>query len=135
MKDTTTQGNWINVYGTQGYDIVSGAVSIPSYATVTPAGQSTYTWTTTSSDPRALQTPGSNNRVAAVWYSATSFTIAVNLTDGQAHDIALYALDWDNKGAASRSRSRAPPAARSWIRRPSPISPAGTTFSGRSPET
>ena len=98
VKDTTTQGNWINVYGNQGYDIVSGAVSIPSYATVNPAGQTTYTWTTTSSDPRALQTPGSSNRVAAAWYSATSFTIAVNLTDGQAHDIALYALDWDNKG-------------------------------------
>ena len=37
-RDTTTQGNWQNVYGTQGYDIVSDAVSIPSYATVTPAG-------------------------------------------------------------------------------------------------
>ena len=100
--DTTTQGNWQNVYGTQGYDIVSGAVSIPSYATVTPAGQSTYVWTTTSSDPRALATPGSNNRVAAVWYTGTSFTIAVNLNDSQAHGIALYALDWDNKGRAEQ---------------------------------
>ena len=100
--DTTTQGNWQNVYGSQGYDIESGAVSIPSYATITPAGQSTYVWTTTSSDPRALATPGSNNRVAAVWYSSTSFSIAVNLSDGQAHDIALYALDWDNKGRAEQ---------------------------------
>ena len=48
--------------------------------------------------PSRLQTPGSSNRVAAVWYAATSFTIAVNLTDGQAHDIALYALDWDSEG-------------------------------------
>ena len=115
-KDTTTQGNWQGVYGTQGYDIVSGAASLPAYATVTPAGASTYTWTTTSSDPRALQTPGSSNRIAACWYAATSFTIDVNLTDGQTHDIALYLLDWDNAGAASRSRSRVPPPARSWIR-------------------
>ena len=38
-KDTTTQGNWENVYGTQGYDLVNDAVSIPSYATVIPAGR------------------------------------------------------------------------------------------------
>ena len=51
----------------------------PASDTVTPSGQSTYTWTTTSTDPRALQVPGSSNRVAAVWYSATSFTVDVNL--------------------------------------------------------
>ncbi len=101
-KDTATQGTWQPVYGTSGYDIVSGPVNLPSFAAVTPAGASTYTWTTTSSDTRALQTPGSSNRVAAVWYASTSFTIAVNLTDGQAHDIALYALDWDNKGRSEQ---------------------------------
>ena len=63
-----------------------------------PSGQSTYTWTTTSTDPRALQVPGSSNRVAAVWYSATSFTVDVNLADGQTHDLELYFHDWDNKG-------------------------------------
>ncbi len=101
-QDTTTRGNWQSVYGTQGYDIVSGAVSLPSYVTVTPAGAATYTWTTTSSDPRALQTPGSNNRVASVWYNSGSFTIDVNLTDGQAHDIALSADDYDNKGRSEQ---------------------------------
>ena len=94
-RNTTTQGNWQTAYGNQGYDIVSDATNIPSYATVT-LPETTYTWTTTSSDSRALATPGSGNRVAAAWYSTTSFTIGVNLTDGQAHDIALYALDWDN---------------------------------------
>ena len=99
-SDTTTQGTWIGTYGAQGYDIVSGPVNLPSGDTITPAGQSTYTWTTTSSDPRALQVPGSSNRVAAVWYSATSFTVDVNLGDGQAHDLELYFDDWDNKGRA-----------------------------------
>ena len=97
-KDTTTQGSWSGTYGTQGYVIVSGPTSLPSGDTVTPAGQATYTWTTTSSDPRALQVPGSSNRVAAVWYSATSFTVDVNLADGQTHDLELYFDDWDNKG-------------------------------------
>ena len=86
----------------QGYDIVSGPSSLPASDTVTPSGQSTYTWTTTSSDPRALQVPGSSNRVAAVWYSATSFTVDVNLADGQTHDLELYFLDWDNKGRSEQ---------------------------------
>ncbi len=100
--DTTTQGNWENVYGTQGYDIISDAVKIPSYATVTLAGQTNYTWSTTTSDVRGLQIPGSTNRVEAAWYSSTSFTIAVNLNDGQAHDIALYACDVDKNGRAEQ---------------------------------
>ena len=99
--DATTQGNWENAYGTQGYDILSDAVSMPSYANVTIAGGN-YTWTTTSSDVRALQIPGSANRVAACWDTATSFTIAVNINDGKAHDIALYACDFDTRGRAEQ---------------------------------
>ena len=50
----------------------------------------------------ALQVSGSSNRVAAVWYSSTSFTVDVNLTDGQAHDLELYFLDWDSKGRSEQ---------------------------------
>ena len=100
--DTKTQGNWIGAYGAQGYNIVSGPTSDPSYATVTPQGQSSYTWSTTSTQPQALAIPNSSNRVAAVWYANNSFTINVNLTDGNAHDIALYALDYDNKGRSEQ---------------------------------
>ena len=42
---------------------------------------------------------GGTGRIAASWYSATSFTVDVDLTDGQAHDLALYCVDWDNTGA------------------------------------
>ena len=38
MIDPTTEGNWIGTYGTQGYDIIGGPSSLPSYATVTPSG-------------------------------------------------------------------------------------------------
>ena len=99
-QDTTTQGTWIGTYGASGYDIVSGPTSLPAGDTVTPAGQSTYTWTTTTTDPRALQVPGSPNRVAAVWYSPTSFSVDVNLGDGLAHDLELYLLDWSLSGRA-----------------------------------
>ena len=97
-SDTTTAGNWIGVYGTQGDNIIAGPSDYPSYATVTPAGESEYTWSTAASDPRALQTLGSSARVAAGWWSGSSFTVDVNLTDGQTHDITLYALDYDYYG-------------------------------------
>jgi hypothetical protein len=45
-----------------------------------------------------LQVPASSNRVAAVWYSSTKFTIDASLADGQTHNLELYFLDWDNKG-------------------------------------
>ena len=95
-QDTTTEGNWIGTYGTQGYDVIGNAASLPSYATVTPSVQSTYTWAATTTDPRALQNPGGTGRIAACWYSVTSFTVDVNLTDGQTHDLELYFLDWDS---------------------------------------
>ena len=63
--DTTTQGNWIGTYGTQGYDVIGNATSLPSYATVTPSGQSTYTWAASTTDPRALQDAGGTGRIAA----------------------------------------------------------------------
>ena len=114
--DTTTKGNWIGAYGTQGYNVVGYTASdpsYPSYAVVTPAGQTTYTWASEHhrhprpAEPR--QHP--RQRLAAAWYSATSFTLDVNLTDGQAHDIALYLLDWDSGGRPRQSRSPTPPPA------------------------
>jgi hypothetical protein len=92
--NTTTHGNWIGTYGTDGYDIIGSAASIPSYAKVTPSGESTWTWAASTTDSGALQTPGGTSRIAAAWYSATSFTVDVNLTDGLTHDVELYFLDW-----------------------------------------
>jgi len=95
-QDTTTQGNWIGTYGSQGYDVIGNAASLPSYATVTPAGQLSYTWAASSTDPRALQDAGGTGRIAACWYSGSSFTVDMNLTDGQTHGLELYFLDWDS---------------------------------------
>jgi hypothetical protein len=101
-KDTTTQGNWIGVYGTQGYNDLGSGVSNPSNATVTPAGQSLYTWPTPPpSATQALQVPPSGtSRIAAAWYSSTSFTIDVNVASGQSYNLELYFLDYDARGRA-----------------------------------
>jgi hypothetical protein len=64
-------------------------------------GASTYTWVGTTSDLRATQKVSSTdatNRIAACWYSGTSFDVDCNLMDGNTHQVALYGLDWDNYG-------------------------------------
>ena len=101
-QDTTTQGSWIGTYGAQGYDVIGDAASLPGYATVTPSGQSTYVWTTSPNAPQALENPGGTGAIAACWYSSSSFKVDVNLTDGQAHDLELYFLDWDKGGRSEQ---------------------------------
>src|SRR5208337_1035531 len=95
-QDATTQGSWIGTYGSQGYDVIGNTASLPSYATVTPTGQASCTWAPSTTDPRALQNASGSGRIAACWYSPSSFTVDVNLTDGQTHHLELYFLDWDS---------------------------------------
>ena len=96
QNDTTTQGNWIGKYGSDGYNIIGDATSYPSYASVTATGESTTIWVPSTTDPRALENAGGVGRLAATWYSTTSLSMNVNLTDSQAHDVTLYLLNWDN---------------------------------------
>ena len=95
--DATTQGNWKGAYGLDGYAIANDSVSYPSYAQVTFRNQAPWTWATSTTDVRALQ--NATGRIASTWYSFTTFDIDVNLTDGKAHSVGLYALDWDYGGA------------------------------------
>jgi hypothetical protein len=104
--DTTTQGTWRNVYGSQGYLLApnSGAYSyssVPGYALVDVSSAATYVWTGSTSDPQALQEPSASDRIAACWYSDGTFTLDLGITDGQTHRIALYLLDWDGYGSPS----------------------------------
>lgn len=98
--DTETQGNWKGVYGSTGYNVFEDLASLPSSITVTPTGKSDSTWNSNpmySKYPQALQrAESSNKRIAATWYSNTSYTIDVNITDGKHHQLALYCLDWDS---------------------------------------
>jgi hypothetical protein len=99
-SDATSQGTWIGTYGAQGYDVIGKPAALPSYAAVTPSGAATYTWAASTTDIRALQTPGGASRIAACWYWGSSFTVDVNLNDGQAHQMELYFLDWDTTNRA-----------------------------------
>ena len=98
--DTTTQGNWHGAYGADGYSLAGDTASIPSYSTVAVQNQAEWTWTEETTDIRGLQTGNGVGRIAAAWYNSPSFSFDVNFTDGQSHQLALYAVDWDNLGRA-----------------------------------
>jgi hypothetical protein len=101
--DAATQGSWQSVYGSQGLMIAADGINIPAFAQVAMSGQSAYTWNSFTSDVRALQKYSSAGRIAGTWYSGSSYTIDVNLMDGDSHQLALYCLDWDGGGGRAET--------------------------------
>ena len=100
-SDGTTEGNWKGTYGTQAYDVIGNTESLPSYATITTTGTAIGTaWAATTTDPRALEDAVGTSTIASGWFSTTSFTVNVDMTDGQVHDLELYFLDWDSTARA-----------------------------------
>jgi Right handed beta helix region len=93
--DASTHGTWAGAYGADGAGIAGATNSYPAYAQVAMGSASSWTWSYSTTDTRALQRPGPGDRVAACWYSGGSFTIDINLTDGKPHQVALYSVDWD----------------------------------------
>ena len=96
--DSTTQGSWSKSYGIDGYSLANANQSLPSYDTsLAVQGQQNWTWTSGTTDPRALQIPGGSGAIAAAWYNNSSFSFDVNIATGT-HPVAVYAVDWDNQG-------------------------------------
>jgi hypothetical protein len=100
--DVTTQGNWKNWYGRQGYAVMGDVTWMPTWAAMQPSGASGWTWNSAPTVVRALQRVSGTGRVAATLYSGTSFNINLNLTDGNTHRLALYMIDWDTTARAQR---------------------------------
>jgi hypothetical protein len=93
--DTSTQGAWTGNYGGEGFFLANGPSSPPSYATLGFSQASTYTWANQTTDPRALQNGlGAASNIASA-YDGNSFNININFSDGFAHRVALYLLDFD----------------------------------------
>jgi hypothetical protein len=56
-----------------------------------------WTWTELKKDGKTLQTPDGKDRVVGAWETLyKSFAIDVNLTDGKAHQIAIYGRDGES---------------------------------------
>ena len=101
--DLVTQGNWKGIYGSEGYAILNDSSSYPAYAQVTATGKADYVWAAQpGTDPRALQRGVAAGRIAACWYSGSSFNVDVHLTDQATHRVTVYLLDWDAGSRVTR---------------------------------
>ena len=92
------KGDWIGKYGAQGYDLSYDAFDQPSYADVTVPVSSSGYWNLSANVPQALVNPSETDHLAAYWSQGTTTTIDVAFTDGLAHDLTMYFLDWNDQG-------------------------------------
>ena len=93
--NTTTQGTWTGKFGSGGQIIANDLNNLPGYAVVSLTGDSAFTWAASTGNVTALQTAsGATTRIASTYYSATGYSINLNLTDADIHIISLYLLDW-----------------------------------------
>lgn len=74
----------------------------PAYVAPTMTGASFYTWSLSTGDPRALVNPNApSSRIATTIYSTTTMSIDLPFTDGKAHQVSLYLLDFDGNNSRS----------------------------------
>lgn len=100
--DVATKGDWIGIYGAEGYAIAEHATKFPTYGGATLFGKDNFTWSSSTSDIRALQKVGATDRIASAWYAPGSFNIDFNFLDASTHRVSLYVMDWDNGNRSER---------------------------------
>ncbi len=100
--DAAAQGTWKGVYGGDGEAVNGDGANYPAYAQVSMSGQGPFVWTASTADVRGLQKAAATDRIASGWYTFTSMSMDVNLTDGNTHQVAAYFLDWDAGARAER---------------------------------
>src|SRR5271170_6927714 len=83
--DTTTSGNWIGNFGSEGYIIPNSSTNLPKYVQLRVT---TDTANNSCSDSRCLESADRSSRTWNSWQAST-FTIDVNFTDGKTHKISL----------------------------------------------
>lgn len=98
-SDAPTAGSWKGVYGSQGAAVANDASALPAYAGFA-TDAAAHTWSAATDDARALQRVAAAGRAAATWDRGGALSATLNLTDGQAHRVAVYLLDWDDAGRA-----------------------------------
>lgn len=98
-RNFKTLGNWIGVFGTDGYYVIGGvdgttdSSSYPSYVSgFTVSGNSTHTWG--SSDSRMLQRVGGSGRTSKLWYSGSSLNVTMAFSSAKL--LTLYATSDDS---------------------------------------
>lgn len=108
--DTTTQGDWVGQYGSDGYILAnfnngSDLTSLPGYInTATWGGASRHVWSANAgSDVRAVESPDQSIRKATTVYAGGTYTLTLDVNQPANFQLGVYSLDWDGNGARSQN--------------------------------
>jgi len=99
------QGTWVGTYGVDGYVLggwtTSGDLSsLPAGVTYSLEQGSRYTWASSTTDVRALQSPDQTGRRSTTWYDTTEVRVRLNFANPYSGTLHLYAVDWNAIGRA-----------------------------------
>ncbi|MFS0726489.1 glycosyl hydrolase family 28-related protein [Paenibacillus sp. 1P07SE] len=109
--ERVTQGNWVGVYGGDGYvlpfystELTDGrdtpaaadVAQLPNYVSGYSKSGTNY-WTYPPNDPRALQTPDGTSRKKVGVYVSSAGTYSFDLNDSDPHLFTVYATDFGNQ--------------------------------------
>ena len=100
-SQTAPQGDWTGTYGSDGYVLAgwnasSDLVALPGGIGETLQQGSRHTWTSSTTDPRALESPDGTSRRATAYYGSQ---IEVQLSFSSAYEgnLHLYAVAWNGQ--------------------------------------
>lgn len=97
--DRTSLGTWKGRYGADGYIVLGDGSLYPSNLVVSATGKSYILWEASSANSSALQKSLKvGDRISSAWYSTNNFVLKLPFTDTKIHRLALYCLDYENKG-------------------------------------
>ncbi|WP_190921758.1 glycosyl hydrolase family 28-related protein [Paenibacillus sabuli] len=114
--ETETAGDWVGVYGSDGYvlpyysttltsgrdnPVAADVYALPDYVDSYTKYRTAY-WTFAPGDPRALQTPDGTARKKLTVYSGTDFTMTFNLNDSDPHLFTVYTTDFGSAETVSQ---------------------------------
>jgi subtilisin family serine protease len=97
--DVAPQGDWVGVYGADGYALLawnktSDEVAMPLNSLVLDQGNR-YRFTASTTSVRALENAAQTTRRAAHWSHKTSVQLHLTFPNAYGGTLHLYAIDWD----------------------------------------
>jgi subtilisin family serine protease len=98
-NDDLTAGSWKGFYGSEGaFAYPYGTFTPPAYLNIRAYKNYPLSWSSSTSDLRALQKTSGTDRFAAAWHSIDDLYFYLNFTDGAAHRVSFYFVDYERAG-------------------------------------
>src|SRR5438046_10037694 len=77
------------------YSVANDSQVIPNYASFAVQNQANWTWAASTTDVRSEERRVGKEWRAARWSNSASKSVDVNFKDGNAHQLAFYAVYWN----------------------------------------